>query len=67
MEEHFIRLTGEWMTPRRRFLSALFLLPASMMSAHAQLDADAIMWADHANRELVSPDMYRGVLLEMHQ
>ena len=45
------------------------LLPASMMSAHAQLEAgaDAIMWADHANRELVSPLMYRDFLLEMHQ
>ena len=45
------------------------LLPASMMSAHAQMEAgaDAIMWADHANRELVSPDMYRDFLLEMHQ
>ena len=40
-----------------------------MMSAHAQLEAgaDAIMWADHANRELVSPDMYRDFLLEMYQ
>lgn len=45
------------------------LLPASMMSAHAQLEAgaDAIMWADHANRELVSPQTYRDFLLEMHQ
>ena len=51
----------------RRYLEVL--LPASMMSAHAQLEAgaDAIMWADHANRELVSPLMYRDFLLEMHQ
>ncbi len=51
----------------RRYLEVL--LPASMMSAHAQLEAgaDAIMWCDHANRELVSPDMYRDFLLEMHQ
>ncbi len=51
----------------RRYLEVM--LPACMMSAHAQLEAgaDAIMWADHANRELVSPDTYRDFLLEMHK
>ncbi len=51
----------------RRYLEVL--LPASMMSAHAQFEAgaDAVMWADHANRELVSPQTYRDFLLEMHQ
>ena len=51
----------------RRFLEVL--LPASMMSAHAQFEAgaDAVMWCDHANRELVSPETYRDFLLEMHQ
>ena len=51
----------------RRYLEVL--LPASMMSAHAQFEAgaDAVMWADHANRELCSPDTYRDFLLEMHQ
>ena len=51
----------------RRYLEVM--LPACMMSAHAQLEAgaDAIMWADHANRELVSPETYRDFLLEMHK
>lgn len=51
----------------RRYLEVL--LPASMMSAHAQFEAgaDAVMWCDHANRELVSPETYRDFLLEMHQ
>ena len=51
----------------RRYLEVL--LPASMMSAHAQFEAgaDAVMWADHANRELCSPETYRDFLLEMHQ
>ena len=51
----------------KRYLEVL--LPASMMSAHAQFEAgaDAVMWADHANRELVSPQTYRDFLLEMHQ
>ena len=46
-----------------RYLEAL--LPASLASAHAQLEAgaDAIMWCDHANRELVSPETYRDFIL----
>jgi MtaA/CmuA family methyltransferase len=50
-----------------RFLEVL--LPASLMSARAQFEAgaDVVMWCDHANRELVSPETYVDFLLDMHR
>jgi len=50
-----------------RFLEVL--LPASLMSARAQYEAgaDVVMWCDHTNRELVSPETYVDFLLEQHR
>jgi len=51
----------------RRYLEVL--LPAAMMSAHAQFEAgaDAIMWGDHLTGELCRPETYRDFMLELHQ
>ena len=50
----------------RRLLDAL--LPVTIAYAHAQLDAgaDCILLADHATRDLCSPDAYQTYLAPIH-
>jgi MtaA/CmuA family methyltransferase len=51
----------------RRYLDAL--LPASLLSGKAQIEAgaDAILWGDHATGDLVKGTMYRDFLLPVHR
>lgn len=65
--ENWLMMTITEPAKIHRFLEVL--LPASLMSARAQFEAgaDVIMWADHTNRELVSPETYVDFLLDMHR
>lgn len=51
----------------RRYLDAL--LPASLLSGKAQIEAgaDVILWGDHATGDLVRGSMYRDFLLPIHK
>jgi [methyl-Co(III) methanol-specific corrinoid protein]:coenzyme M methyltransferase len=44
------------------------LMPVTLMFARAQIEAgaDCLLVADHATRDLCSPDTYRDFLLDMH-
>ena len=64
MEEKFSRLTGEWMTPRRRFLSALYggrvdKVPAMTLSSVITLESMEIADADFPETHLDAEKMAR--------
>ena len=65
--ENWLMMTITEPAKIHRFLEVLW--QASLMSARAQFEAgaDVIMWADHTNRELVSPETYVDFLLDMHR
>jgi len=64
--ENFLIATLENPGRVKKILRAL--LPASIRSANAQIDAgaDALALCDHCTRDLCSPDAYRDYLFEIH-
>lgn len=64
MDEGFRRLSGEWMTPRRRFLSALYggrvdKVPAMTLSSVMTLEAMDIADAEFPEAHLDAEKMAR--------